>query len=78
MAKYMKLGSAGVVEAAYDSVSEAYLRKPYVPMEGLQTMIEEAAVKNSKLKEVKRDVFFDTRFVRELDQSGFIDSLYGK
>ena len=78
MAKYMKAGSSGVVEAAYDSVAEAYLRKPYVPPQGLQTMIDEAAVKNPKLKDVKRDLFFDTRFVRELDESGFIDGLYGK
>jgi len=78
MARYMKLGSSGVVEAAYDSVSEAYLRKPYVPMQGLQTMIDETAVRTPKLKEVKPDLFFDVRFVRELDQSGFIDNLYGK
>lgn len=78
MTKYMKAGSSGVVEAAYDSVAEAYLRKPYVPVQGLQTMIEEAAVRNPKLKDVKLDVFFDTRFVRELDQSGFIDNLYGR
>lgn len=78
MARYMKLGTSGVVEAAYDSVSEAYLRKPYIPMQGLQTMIDEAAGRNPKLKELKRDIFFDARFVRELDQSGFIDNLYGK
>jgi NitT/TauT family transport system substrate-binding protein len=78
MARYMKLGSSGVVEAAYDSISEAYLRKPYVPIQGLQTMIDETAVRNPKLKDVKRDIFFDARFVKELDQSGFIDNLYGK
>jgi NitT/TauT family transport system substrate-binding protein len=78
MAKYMKLSSLEIIEAAYDSVSEAYLRKPYVPMQGLQTMIDEAARKNPQLKEIKREVFFDHRYVEGLDRSGFIDDLYGK
>jgi NitT/TauT family transport system substrate-binding protein len=78
MARYMRVDSLDVIEAAYDSVSDAYLKKPYVSIGGLQTMIDELAVRSPKLKEAKQELFFDSRFVKELDQSGFIDKLYEK
>jgi hypothetical protein len=38
--------------------------------------LEQIAQTNPKAKNVNVERFFDARFVRELDQSGFIDGLY--
>ena len=38
--------------------------------------MEEIVHRNPKAKEVKVGQFFEAKFVKELDQSGFIDSLY--
>ena len=38
--------------------------------------MEEIAFRNPKAKEVKVGQFFEAKLVKELDQSGFIDSLY--
>ena len=39
--------------------------------------LEEIVHRNPKAKEVKVGQFFEAKFVKELDQSGFIDGLYG-
>jgi NitT/TauT family transport system substrate-binding protein len=49
-------------------------RKQYPSLEGIKTILETEA----KGKPVKPEDFADLTFVRELDQSGFIDSLYKK
>jgi NitT/TauT family transport system substrate-binding protein len=49
-------------------------RKQYPSLEGIKTILAAEA----KGKSAKPEDFADLRFVRELDQSGYIDSLYKK
>jgi hypothetical protein len=52
------------------------LRKPYATTKAIQLALEEIAPRNQKAKDAKFEQFVDSRFVKELDQSGFIDNLY--
>jgi hypothetical protein len=49
-------------------------RKPYPPYEGLKKMVE--FFNNPEMKKFKLEDFYDDSYVRELDKSGYIDSLY--
>lgn len=76
MAKYMRTQDREIIGVGYDWHAVEYLRKPYVPAVGLNTVWEHLAATNSKVKEIKPEQLVDSRFVRELDESGFIDKLY--
>ena len=69
-----------LIEKSYDvSVGEeVYPRKQYPTLAGITTVLEAMAKDNPKAKEAKPEEFVDLRFIRELDESGFIDTLYKK
>jgi NitT/TauT family transport system substrate-binding protein len=74
MVRYMKVKDPALIEAGYDFNVQEYQRKPYPSVGGIQVSLEQISQTNPKNVNVER--FFDARFVRELDQSGFIDALY--
>jgi NitT/TauT family transport system substrate-binding protein len=69
-----------LIEKSYDVSmgEEVYPRKQYPTLPGIATVLEAMAKENPKAKEVKPEDFVDLRFVKELDESGFIDNLYKK
>jgi NitT/TauT family transport system substrate-binding protein len=76
MTKYMRTQDREIIGVGYDWQAAEYLKKPYVPAAGLNAVWEHLAATNHKVKEMKPEQVVDSRFVRELDQSGFIDNLY--
>jgi ABC-type nitrate/sulfonate/bicarbonate transport system substrate-binding protein len=69
-----------ILEKSRDNVlTEALLpKKQYPTMEGLKFVIEDLAERDPRAKTVKPEQFVDLTFIKELDQSGFIDGLYKK
>ena len=69
-----------VLVKSYDrSVTDDKLPpKPYPSLEGIKTILDGMAKTEAKAKAAKPEDFVDLRFVKELDQSGFIDGLYKK
>ncbi len=62
-----------------DYITEKSLpRKQYPSLEGLKTVLDYLAEKEPKAKTIKPEELVDSRFIRELDQNGFIDGLYKK
>jgi NitT/TauT family transport system substrate-binding protein len=55
-----------------------YSKKQYPSLEGLKTVLDEIAERDSRAKSAKPEQFADFTFIRELDQSGYIDGLYKK
>jgi NitT/TauT family transport system substrate-binding protein len=51
-------------------------RKQYANLAGLQAALDLVAEDNAKAKSAKPEEFVDNRFIKELDDSGFIDNLY--
>jgi hypothetical protein len=49
-------------------------RKPYPPVEGIKQLMQ--LYNTHEMRKHKPEDFYDDSFVKELDQSGFIDSLY--
>lgn len=76
MAKHMVNVDPKVIEAGYDFHAEEYQPKPYPSIKAIKLALEEISRRSPAGKEMKPEQFFDAQFVKELDQSGFIDALY--
>jgi hypothetical protein len=69
-----------ILQKSYENVmTEAfYQKKQYPSLEGLKTVLDDAAERDPRAKTAKPEQFVDMTFIRELDQSGFIEGLYKK
>jgi len=79
--RYMGRGlDREILEKSRENVlTEAmYPKKQYPSLEGLKTVLDELAERDPRAKSAKPEQFVDASFIRELDQSGFIDNLYKK
>src|SRR6266581_2837228 len=79
LSKYMGSGVDGeTLEKSYENVmTEAlYPKKQYPSLEGLKTVLEDVSERDPRAKTAKPEQFVDFTFIKELDQSGFIDGLY--
>ena len=79
MARYLRENQPAVLEETYSYYADKTAATPYPTREGIEPVIAQiaAASKGEKSKLTFDDVA-DQSFVRELDQSGFIKSLYRK
>jgi ABC-type nitrate/sulfonate/bicarbonate transport system substrate-binding protein len=81
LGRYMGSGlDRETLEKSYENVmTEAmYSKKQYPSLEGLKTVIDDLAERDARAKAAKPEQFVDATFIRELDQSGYIDGLYKK
>jgi len=81
LSRYMGSGlDRETLQKSYENVmTEAmYPKKQYPSIEGLKTVLEDIAERDPRAKSAKPEQFVDVSFIRELDQSGFIDGLYKK
>lgn len=77
MGKRFKSGERDELEATYDAYALRIVqKKPYPTLRGLQLVMNELAAKNSRVRDARPEQFLELRFLRELDESGFIDGLY--
>jgi hypothetical protein len=79
MSKYFKgLDDKEVLDKSYDLAfgDNVMPRKQYPTIEGIKTVLEALAPKEAKAKQAKPEDFVDARFIKELDESGYIDNLY--
>ena len=67
-----------LVEKSYNATmgEEVYPHKQYPSLAGIQTILDAMVKEEPKAKEAKPEDFVDARFVKELDDSGFINNLY--
>ena len=78
LAKYQALGDKEILERTYDDIStdDRLPPKQYPTLEGIKNILDPLAQTDPKAKAAKPEDFVDIRFVKELDDSGFVDDLY--
>ncbi len=77
--KYMRTEDADVLNASYDYyVGRVIPKVPYVGRAGLQTVLDYIKKSNPQAAGARVEEFMDNRFVKELEDNGFIQSLYGQ
>ena len=75
LARRLRVDQRGA-EEAYRGALEMLDRKPYPSVEGLHNVRRMLARSNPKMAAIQVEDLIDTRILRKLDESGFIDALY--
>jgi ABC-type nitrate/sulfonate/bicarbonate transport system substrate-binding protein len=65
-----------LAEHTYRRQVDLVPRKPYVENESLRPLVDQAIETKPEMKNYLLSTFYDNRFVKKLDDSGFIDGLY--
>lgn len=79
LAKYTRIHEPEVLEETYQHYAIRVMPKvPYPTIKGIQTVLDEIGTRNPKAKALQPANFIDVTILRELEQSGFIKSLYGE
>jgi ABC-type nitrate/sulfonate/bicarbonate transport system substrate-binding protein len=75
--KHLRISDQNLAEDGYQDHLLTLNRKPYPSLDGLRSAQRLMAQQNPKIAALKVEDLIDARFVRKLDESGFIDRLYG-
>lgn len=78
MSKYSRLEERKTLEEAWDWHAKFIPEAPYAPVEGYQLVLQDMAATNPKAAQANAKDLVDGRFVKELEDSGFIKNLYKK
>jgi NitT/TauT family transport system substrate-binding protein len=78
MRKYSRLDDRKVLEESWDWHAKFMPDAPYPPADGYQLVLQDMAEKNPKAAQANVKDYIDTRFIKELEDSGFIKALYRK
>jgi NitT/TauT family transport system substrate-binding protein len=79
IARFTKLSDRTVLEEAYNTYALKLLpRIPYPSSKGIDAILEDMGQKNPKARNADSAKFIETRFLKELEASGFIAQLYRK
>ena len=77
LSKYLRTNDTDLLTESYDIQIGKYMMKvPLTTADAVRSVLEELAERNPKAKDLDPNKFFDDRFVRQLQASDFIDSLY--
>jgi NitT/TauT family transport system substrate-binding protein len=77
LAKYLKTPDIEVLIEVHENLGiKLTPQKPYPTLRGIEIMLRELASRDPRAKGAKPEEFVNLTFVRELDNSGFIDRLY--
>ena len=76
IAKYTRSNDLEKIEAGYEHYTKILLKKPYPAIGGVQLALEEIGERTPAAKSARPEQFVDNSFVKELDDSGYLDALY--
>src|SRR6476646_5115780 len=76
--KYTGIKDPAILASTVDFYAPKLQRVPYPTVGGLRFVLEQIATRDPKAKNVNPESFMDVRFVKQLEDSGFIQTLYPK
>lgn len=74
--KYVKTTDNDALEDSYQFFARLVPSKPYPTLDGIKEALIELGEKDPKARAARPEDFADLSFVKELDDSGYIDGLY--
>jgi len=79
IANLMKTDDAEALEEAYDAYAIRFMgRVPYPTLKGIEAILDDLARTNPKARGADPKRFIEPRFLKELEDNGFVAKLYGK
>ena len=76
LAKYLATSDGAILEEAYQAYRGVYPRIPYTTEDQVRSIL--AVADHPKAAAADPKDFFDNRFIKELEESGFVKELYGQ
>jgi NitT/TauT family transport system substrate-binding protein len=77
LGKYLRIDDRKLLEASYNIEIKALEPRLAIKLEGLQSTLDEIAPTDPRAKNVKPQEMIDTRYLDEMERSGFLDQLWG-
>jgi NitT/TauT family transport system substrate-binding protein len=74
--KYLESDDQQFTDVGYEAYGPVWPRAPYPSRDGMAKVIQEVSAQNPKAKELNVDQLMDTSVVQELEDSGFIKTVY--
>ena len=74
--KYTGIKDPAILSSTVSFYAPKLARAPYPTAGGISFVLDQIAVRDPRAKNVAPETLMDTRFVKQLDESGFIKSLY--
>jgi NitT/TauT family transport system substrate-binding protein len=79
ISRFTKLTDRTALEEAYNTYAIKYMaRVPYPSLKGVEAILDDLAKTNPKAKGADPKRFIEPRFLKELEDSGFVTQLYKK
>jgi len=78
MGKQLRLTDRTILDAAYNAEIKALEPRLVIKNEALQAILNEVAATDPRAKKVKPQDLVDTRYLDEMEKSGFFDQLWAK
>lgn len=76
--KYTRNKDQKILSALWEEFGNGVIQRvPYAAPAGFRFVLEEVAVKRPEARKLNLDDLIDNRFVKELEDSGFVKALYG-
>jgi len=75
--KRLKITDPAYAEEGYQDLVRNMARKPYPGIDGLKNVQRLMKIQNPRTADLNVEDLVDSRFIRKLDESGFLDRLYG-
>ena len=78
LAKKLRVTDKRILDAAYNAEIKALESRLAMSTESIQAMIDDVAQTDPRAKNVKAQAMIDTRYIDEMEKSGFFDQLWKK
>jgi NitT/TauT family transport system substrate-binding protein len=78
LGKYLRVTDRKVLESAYNAEIKVLEPRLVIKPESLQAILEELSANDPRAKQVKPQEMIDTRYLDEMEKSGFFDQIWGK
>ena len=76
--KYTGIKDPAILASTVNFYAPKLARVPYATIGGMRFVLDQVAVRDPRAKNVNPESFMDNRFVKQLEESGFINGLYPK
>ena len=76
--KYAGIKDPAILSSTVNFYAPKLAAVPYPTIGGIRFLLEQIAARDPKAKNVNAESFMDARFVKQLEESGFIQKLYAK
>ena len=74
--KRLRISDPAVAEEGYQDIIRGLDHKPYPSVEGMNNIQRLAKIRDPRVAKIKVEDLTDSRFIRKLDESGFIEGVY--